>query len=106
MNWVPVPETAEQDSVPSWAVVGGAASGDNGYPDWATLVEAVGEGEVRAPDVVLLPVSATGAAITPAGPGAAAEDVPARVRAAVHHTLTGLRPCSARTSWPVPCSPW
>ncbi|WP_456043568.1 SDR family NAD(P)-dependent oxidoreductase [Streptomyces rochei] len=91
VDWIPVPETAEQDSAPSWAVVGGAASGDNGYPDWATLVEAVGEGEVRAPDVVLLPVSATGAALTPAGPGAAAEDVPARVRAAVHHTLTGLR---------------
>ncbi|MFJ7773487.1 SDR family NAD(P)-dependent oxidoreductase [Streptomyces sp. NPDC097107] len=96
VSWVPVPEADGQGSAPSWAVLDGTGSGDNRYPDWAALIEAVGEGAVPAPDVVLFPVASTGAvlptgAVPQTGSDGGAEDIPTCVRAAVHHTLTGLQ---------------
>ncbi|MFI6033531.1 SDR family NAD(P)-dependent oxidoreductase [Streptomyces sp. NPDC051315] len=90
VGWVPVPEpeTAGHGSAPTWVTVGGTAAGGDGFPDPAALIEAVAEGRVRTPDVVLLPVTAAG---RPPGTGAGPEDVPTGVRTAVHHTLTGLR---------------
>ncbi|MFC7994315.1 type I polyketide synthase [Streptomyces pilosus] len=90
VGWIPVPETTGQGSAPTWAAVDGTSAGDHRYPDWAALTEAVADGTVPTPDVVLLPV-AVPEAVEPSGSDAAAGDVPARVRAAVHHTLTGLR---------------
>ncbi|WP_395575266.1 SDR family NAD(P)-dependent oxidoreductase [Streptomyces sp. BK79] len=93
VTWVPVPvpETDGQGATaPSWAVLDGTRSGGDRYPDVAALIEAVGGGTVPVPDVVLLPVASAGA-VPQTGPEAGAEDIPTRVRAAVHHTLTGLQ---------------
>ncbi|MFD5429671.1 SDR family NAD(P)-dependent oxidoreductase, partial [Streptomyces sp. NPDC127084] len=110
VNWVPAPDSSGHGSTPGWVVVGGAATPcsdgspvpaaliepaqgsekGSGFPDAATLIDAVADGRMRAPDVVLLPVAAA-EAVLPTPSGTAPEGVPAQLRAAVNHTLTALQ---------------